>query len=884
MTSPIPSTGYNMPMKGSVFQLAIPVLNDQPVLSINNGTTRIHGAYTSPYTEKWGLDANRLPLTLQAIGFKKKIVQTICSAGTSNVLSQSSFWVDVYRELDPINYHAYKEKKNDSLIMHANSGRGTSLSTTFANSSSLEKGILWITKSVNTSGSPTSFLWLSDKVAVGDTELGSTGNGYLISSDGQYGYYWKDDSSSPVVVSGSAKSLEPAVAIVGGKEVSTYAIDPLLIYDKNKSIPYTLYSSELPIMGPNKKSVTRGNLVADGSSQYWSGFYIRFAGKDTPISVEKTDNERMQTWMAASSFPSPPEGPIAYSPFAVSDTNRNNYYAIAKLANGFYKDNGSTYKIDARAGLMTSGNASHFAYLQGKYIVLPGVFTTSSVSAPSSHPGSVITKSNFTDQTFDQAISIFNGNQTGVSFGPGQHLGIFEDSAKATAWATYVNGIIDIYAKARVASVSGNIYLYDSVNIAQNIQFNPIGLRGIPDSSWQPFSSSTGSQQQTTTIGGSNPPEPDVAQDPLTYDPFGLGPGVRLTIANATALLWDEKQTGAFAKNVLITLTKDLGQSWDLTKQQLILSINKARVADLVAKGTPLPEAKKRVDEIMKNALITTMAKPVASGTNSGTNGNGNTQLPADSKSNQKATQKITITRGLIGYMPPPAGRSTRPQLVQQYRYTDTVYSADGRQSVSKQVEIDPLIYEFPFTPREVQYSGLGSTWTEVARAGNFPIVDWQSYQLLKISFNFDVVDTTISRGSEGFGMDYPVDEQLNVLRKMALAPYPVSFLNMDEIMSKELRYPLFTKGRGVEFVINDFSITSIQRTDESKNLGSKISRATCSITLQEIPIENANIVYMRPITPCTKKSCPPPRICAKVPCTNNTSNLLLSTLVIEGK
>ena len=89
MTSPIPSTGYNMPMKGSVFQLAIPSLSGQPILSIYDGNTRIHGTYTSPYTEKWGLDANRLPLTLQAIGFKKKIVQTICSAGTSNVLSQN---------------------------------------------------------------------------------------------------------------------------------------------------------------------------------------------------------------------------------------------------------------------------------------------------------------------------------------------------------------------------------------------------------------------------------------------------------------------------------------------------------------------------------------------------------------------------------------------------------------------------------------------------------------------------------------------------------------------------------------------------------------------------------------------------------------------------
>jgi hypothetical protein len=195
-------------------------------------------------------------------------------------------------------------------------------------------------------------------------------------------------------------------------------------------------------------------------------------------------------------------------------------------------------------------------------------------------------------------------------------------------------------------------------------------------------------------------------------------------------------------------------------------------------------------------------------------------------------------------------------------------------------VESKPLFYEFPFTPREITYSGLGSTWTEIARAGNFPIVDWQSYQLLKISFNFDVVDRTNLPGTKehnGFGLEVSVDGQLNVLRRMALAPYPVSFLNMDEIMSKELRYPLFTKGRGVEFVINDFTITSVQRTSGAQ---SNISRASCSITLQEIPIENANIVYMPPITPCKPKSCPPPTICKKEPCINNSTFLLQSSLV----
>jgi len=311
-----------------------------------------------------------------------------------------------------------------------------------------------------------------------------------------------------------------------------------------------------------------------------------------------------------------------------------------------------------------------------------------------------------------------------------------------------------------------------------------------------------------------------------------------------------------------------------LTKAQLIKSLTAARIQALVDKGVDISVAKARIAGDAQIAYLTTLAKPVAGGTNSG-GGNGNTNSPTGP--DVKKTQKITITRGLVGYMPPPSARSTRPQLVQQYRYTETTYSENSKQSVSTQVEIDPLIYEFPFTPREITYSGLGSTWTEIARAGNFPIVDWQSYQLLKISFNFDVVDRSSLPGTTGFGLVDSVDGQLNVLRKMALAPYPVSFLNMDEIMSKELRYPLFTKGRGVEFVINDFTITSVQRTGGAQ---SQISRASCSMTLQEIPIENANIVYMPPITPCKPKTCPPPTICKKEPCVNNSTFLLASTLV----
>jgi hypothetical protein len=105
----------------------------------------------------------------------------------------------------------------------------------------------------------------------------------------------------------------------------------------------------------------------------------------------------------------------------------------------------------------------------------------------------------------------------------------------------------------------------------------------------------------------------------------------------------------------------------------------------------------------------------------------------------------------------------------------------------------------------------------------------------------------------------------------MAIAPYPVSFLNMDTFFSKELRYPLFTQGRGVEFVITDFAVQSVQRTPPSNqgpieaSLPNQISRASCTMTLQECPIEQVDIVNIPPITVCGKDKCPP--VTCKVPC-----------------
>ena len=237
-------------------------------------------------------------------------------------------------------------------------------------------------------------------------------------------------------------------------------------------------------------------------------------------------------------------------------------------------------------------------------------------------------------------------------------------------------------------------------------------------------------------------------------------------------------------------------------------------------------------------------------------NKNNKTGKNTDTKeaSTQSETIKITVTRGLAGYrtgVRSTGNTSSRPTLIQTY---------EGIKS-SKQINGTPIrSFEFPFVPSQVVYSGLGINWTEIERTGSYPIVDWTSFQLLKISFSFDIVSMA-QANTAGFGLYYSCEDQITELREMAQSPYPVTFLNMDKFMQDEIRWPSLNTGRGVEFVIQEFSVTAVQRTQanpaalKDSTVPNRISRASCTMTLQEIPIEQVDIVQMPPIKPC-KKEC----------------------------
>jgi hypothetical protein len=151
--------------------------------------------------------------------------------------------------------------------------------------------------------------------------------------------------------------------------------------------------------------------------------------------------------------------------------------------------------------------------------------------------------------------------------------------------------------------------------------------------------------------------------------------------------------------------------------------------------------------------------------------------------------------------------------------------------------------------PNQVNYQNLGSEWTEIERVGRIPLVDWKNYRLMKVSFQFLVIPSNTYRtGAFGEtaddGITFSIDEKLENLRNMAARPYPVILYGFDDLLINANPFSMST-GAGVQFVISELTISSLIRTATGS-----INRATCDITLQEVPIEYINIISLPKLVP----------------------------------
>lgn len=192
------------------------------------------------------------------------------------------------------------------------------------------------------------------------------------------------------------------------------------------------------------------------------------------------------------------------------------------------------------------------------------------------------------------------------------------------------------------------------------------------------------------------------------------------------------------------------------------------------------------------------------------------------------------------------SGGSDRPQMIQSYK------NPDGTENPV------PARFEFGYRPNSVNYSNIGSEWTEIGRVNTTPMLDFRSFKLMKISFEFLVGDNN--------NIFTSCDQQLRELRMMAMRPYPVKFIGFDAMFRDQLTYPEFSGGSGILFAIVDMSIVSIQRARADSGLSGQtptgeINRATVSLTIQELPLDTRNLIQMPKLQsnelPIPKRSVP---------------------------
>ena len=263
-------------------------------------------------------------------------------------------------------------------------------------------------------------------------------------------------------------------------------------------------------------------------------------------------------------------------------------------------------------------------------------------------------------------------------------------------------------------------------------------------------------------------------------------------------------------------------------------------------------------DSIREGKILAAMATGLSreAATNKVDNSTSSITGPGSGAGSQNKNQKATTgpvtrvkVRGNFGYLGVGQREGTSAQMVQMYSLPEDVMPRVAR-------------YKFDISPGQISYSNLGSDWQEIERVGQVALIDWKNYKLLKISFQFIIIpdkSETYDR-SGGFSDDATntsitvgVDKKIRNLRAMATRPYPIALYGFDDMMTNQLRFPS-DRGRGVEFVIADLSISSIYRTESGE-----INRATCDITLQEVPLEAIRTIEMPKLVPEKIPKNPPP-------------------------
>jgi len=264
-------------------------------------------------------------------------------------------------------------------------------------------------------------------------------------------------------------------------------------------------------------------------------------------------------------------------------------------------------------------------------------------------------------------------------------------------------------------------------------------------------------------------------------------------------------------------------------------SLTEGKILALIAQGSTRAQAIALIDSTTADP-----GSPGAGGgpgAGSGKKGKNQNGSQSEESAAPKAAIKATVrVRGNFGFVAPGEPEGGEPQMVQYYKSGDSQLQTTARHFFSPK-------------PNQINYQNLGSEWTEIERVGRIPLVDWKNYRLMKVSFQFLVIpDNTYRTGAFGEtaddGITFSIDEKLENLRNMAARPYPVILYGFDDLLINSNPFSMST-GAGVQFVISELTISSLIRTATGS-----INRATCDITLQEVPIEYINIISLPKLVP----------------------------------
>lgn len=184
----------------------------------------------------------------------------------------------------------------------------------------------------------------------------------------------------------------------------------------------------------------------------------------------------------------------------------------------------------------------------------------------------------------------------------------------------------------------------------------------------------------------------------------------------------------------------------------------------------------------------------------------------------------------MVAFIGPPASRlgTSQGSARQRVSIPRSANRRAGSSRLTVYTENLSLIFNSPFAPREVTYSGYEATYNEIARPDRKPILSRSGSSLRRISMSVFVGSTD---------PDQSFDQQLKILEDMAESRLPLT-----------IEYDPRTYGK---WTITTLSFTSVERRNDSN----EITRANVDIEFTEVTTDTK--VTINQVTRIRKTSRP---------------------------